>query len=81
MIVILFADEYIGRYRRWKKESEKSEEEGTTPLPMDTGEADMGVDAELEDNNTSYNYDFNISNLTRGNVLDKGYGPTKTANN
>jgi len=35
----------------------------------------MGVDAELEDNNAGYNYDLNISNLTRGNVLDKGYGP------
>jgi len=42
---------------------------------MYTGDADMGVDAELEDNNISYNYDFNICNLTRGNVLDKGYGP------
>jgi len=39
---------------------------------MYTGEADMGVDAELEYNNTSYSYDFNISNLTRGNVLDIG---------
>jgi len=39
------------------------------------------VDAELEDINTSYNYDFNISNLTRGYVLDKGYEPKKTANN
>jgi len=58
-----------------KKETEKSEDEGTTPLPMYTGEADMGVDAELEDNNAGYNYDLNISNLTRGNVLDKGYGP------
>jgi len=28
-----------------KKDTEKSEEEGTTPLPMYTGEADMGVDA------------------------------------
>jgi len=44
---------------------------------MYTGEVDMGVSAELEDNNTSYNYDFSISNLTRGNVLDKGYGPKK----
>jgi len=33
---------------------------------MHTGEAVMGVDGELEDNNTSYNYDFNISSLTRG---------------
>jgi len=32
---------------------------------MYTGEVDMGVDAELEDNNTSYNYDFNISYLTK----------------
>jgi len=55
-----------------KKESEKSEEEGTAPLPMYTGEADMGVDAELKYNNTSYNDDSNISNLTRGNVLDEG---------
>jgi len=39
------------------------------------------VDAELEDNNTRLNYDFNISNLTRGNVLDKGYGLKKTENN
>jgi len=39
---------------------------------MYTGEADMGMDAELEDNYTSYNNDFIISNLTRGNVLDKG---------
>jgi len=44
---------------------------------MYTGEADMGMDAEIEDNKTSYNYDFNISNLTRGNELDKGYGPKK----
>jgi len=56
---------------------EKSEGEGTTPLPMYTGEADMGVDAELEYNNTSNNYDFNISNLAKGNVLNKGYGPKK----
>jgi len=35
-----------------KTETEKSKEEGTTPLPMYTGEADMGVDAELEDNIT-----------------------------
>jgi len=58
-----------------KKETEKSEKEGTTPLPMYIGQANMGVDAELVDNNTSYNYDFNISNLTRGNVLNKGYRP------
>jgi len=37
----------------------------------------MGVDAELEYNNTSNNYDFNISNLAKGNVLNKGYGPKK----
>jgi len=30
-----------------KQEMEKSEEEGTTPLFMYSGEADMGVDAEL----------------------------------
>jgi len=48
---------------------------------MYTGEVDMGVDAELEDNNISHNYDFNMSNLTRGNLLDNGYGPKKTANN
>jgi len=48
---------------------------------MYTEEVHMGVDAEPEDNNTSYNYDFNISNLTRGNMLDKGYGPKKTASN
>jgi len=41
----------------------------------------MGVDAELEDNNTVYNYDFNFSKLTRENLLDKGYGPKKNANN
>jgi len=39
------------------------------------------VDAELKNNNTSYNCDFNISNLTRGNVLDKGYGPKKSPSN
>jgi len=50
-----------------KKETEKSEEEGTTPLPMYTGEGGMGVDAELEDHNAGYNYDLNIINLTRGN--------------
>jgi len=59
-----------------KKETEKNEEEGTTPLPMYTGEADMGVDAELEDNNAGYNYDLNISNSN-----SKGYGPKKSANN
>jgi len=48
---------------------------------MYSGDADMGVDAELVDNNTSYNYDFNISNLTRWNLLDKGYGPKKSVNN
>jgi len=48
---------------------------------MYTGETDMGVDAELEDNNAGYIYDLNISNFTRGNVLDKGYGPKKSANN
>jgi len=52
-----------------KKEMEKSEEEGTTPLPMYTGEADMGEDAKREHNN-----------LTRGNVLDKGYLPKKGIN-
>jgi len=41
-----------------KRETEKGEKEGTTPLPMYKGEADMCVDAELEDNNTSYNYDL-----------------------
>jgi len=46
---------------------------------MYTEEADIGV--ELEDINISCNYDINISNFTRGNVLDKGYGPKKTANN
>jgi len=61
-----------------EKETEKSKEEGTTPLPMYKGEADLGVDGDLEDNNTSYNYNFN---LTRGNVLYKGYGPKKTADN
>jgi len=53
----------------------------TSPLPMYTGKSDMGVDAELEDNNAGYNYDFNIINLTRGKVSDKGYGPKTTANN
>jgi len=48
---------------------------------MCTEKADMGVDAELDDNSTNYNYDFGISNLTRGNVFDKGYRPKKTENN
>jgi len=39
-----------------KKQTEKSEKEGTTYLPINTEEADKGVDAELEDNNTGYNY-------------------------
>jgi len=33
------------------QETEKSEQEGTTPLPMYIGEVDMAVYAELENNN------------------------------
>jgi len=60
---------YRGRYRRWENGERK-----------EWGRRDKTF-AELEDNNNSNNYEFNNSNLTRGNVLDKGYGPKKTANN
>jgi len=63
-----------------EEQTEESKEEWTTSLLMCTGEADMGMDAEIEDNNIRCNYDFNINNFTRGNVLDKVYGPKKTAN-
>jgi len=58
-----------------KKETEKSKKEGTTPLPMYTGEADMGVDAELEDNNCSYPKILNMTTPNKSSVAKLGTVP------